>query len=331
MATQAASNSAINIKREVTMGTAATGGAGGSRLRIIDSPGLEMTRTNIASEERRASLQAHMGRLGSKRVTGSYNLEINPGGAFDLLLESIHRNTAEALAAHATISSGTQLKRIQTPASGLINTSYTIEQHDIDIDQSELFLGTRLTGLNFAMRPDTMSRAVATFMGLDRDALTTAATPYFTGITPSTEIPLVADDSVITYQGSPVTILTGADINFTIQAAPQPVLGSVVGFDIFMNRLVVSGSIMSLRQNLDALDDFDAETEFEVIFSLSEPGAHPKLTFGIRLPRVKISRIGTEVVGGDAAKVETRELMTGPAVGELTAELFTSTETPVAV
>lgn len=328
---QSATNVIAALKRETTFNTAATAGAGGERIRIVDSQGLSMARANIESGERRQDQLRHMGRLGGKDVTGAYSTEVNPGGAFDLLIESLARGTLGAVANEVTISAGTQLAKVSTPASPVYH-SYTIEQYDVDIDQSELFTGVRLVGAQFSLQPNQMSTVQWNFQGVDRQVLTTANSPYYTSPNSPSGEPLIADDAVITYGGTPITTLTGMNVNFEVNAALQPVIGSFVSPDVFMNMLTISGDVMAVREDLDALDSFDAETEFEIKVVMSAPGSDPKLTFAFVLPRVKIMSVEAPFSGGDAAKVETRQFWAHPPVGANNAvDFYTSTDTPSAV
>lgn len=331
---QTPTNVVAAFKRETTYGTAETGGAGAEQIRIIDSPGLSMTRENIVSAERRSDQLQHMGRLGTKRVEGSYSMEINPGGAFDMLLEDLVRGTIGAPGTVADVSpgggAGTQVALIETPAVPVYR-GLTIEQYDVDIDASELFIGCRVTGARFQLQPNQMAQAEFMFMGLDRQVIAPASAPYFTDPSVTDGEPLVADDAVITYAGSAISTLTGLNFSVDINAAMQPVIGSIVSPDIYMNMLSVSGEITALREDLDALTAYDAETEFEILATLTAPGSDPKLTFAVRFPRVKINAASAPFSQGDTAKIETRSFTAHPEVGLSNAvQFYTSTATPVA-
>lgn len=88
---QTGANVLAAIKAEVTTGVAATA-TGATRIRFIDSPGLELKVTDILSQEKTAAAIRPMGRLGSKVVEGSYNTELSVGGHSTLLTEGIMRN-----------------------------------------------------------------------------------------------------------------------------------------------------------------------------------------------------------------------------------------------
>jgi hypothetical protein len=371
------------IKRETTTGTAATA-VGAQRLRITDSPGLELKRSAIQSGEKRADGMKSMGRLGGKSVDGSFNGELTVGADTNMIVEAILRaafatNTVIGFASVTTVAIGTNvltaaagdwvggqgvrvgdLFRLSgttvsanndtnvrvlavtsltiTVPSGSFTTlaatatgtltilrklvtgttptrySHTIEQHDSDIDLSELFLGCRCVGFRVSCRPNQPVTITHSWMGMDRTALTTGTSPWFTSPTLTTGLSLIADDSAIYYNGTTVTTFTGFDLDFQIQANGEPVLSSFVGPDIFDNDLMVTGSITGLRSDFANLTLFDAETEFAVSIKLEELASAPKPVIGFFLPRVKIQSLSAPFGGGDGAKVETLSLMVAPKV-----------------
>jgi hypothetical protein len=201
----------------------------------------------------------------------------------------------------------TRLKKVVTPAVPIYH-SYTVEQNDEDIDEAELFLGTRLTGLSMSMRPNSMVTCAWTYQGLDRQTLLPAASPYFTSPNEQLEDSVVADDSWIRYKGADILSLTGFDLNLPMGAGLQPTIGSVVSPDVFMGDVAPAGTITAIRDSLQALRDFDAETEFEMQFLFTIPGLDPKACIGIYIPRAKIFDVDAPFLGGDAAKTETREI-----------------------
>jgi hypothetical protein len=109
-----------------------------------------------------------------------------------------------------------------------------------------------------------------------------------------------------------VTTFTGLNLKLSITAKGEPVIGNRVSPDIFDNDLAASGTITGLRSDFATLTSFDAETEFDIMLVLREPGTAPVACFGLYIPRVKIASVSAPVGGGDGAKIETRSLMFGP-------------------
>lgn len=218
--------------------------------------------------------------------------------------------TTLAATATGTITVLKKLKTATTPT----RYSYTVEQYDEDADLSELFLGCRIVGVDLSCRPNEMAKLTTRMLGMDRTALTTSTSPWFSSPSVTTGLGLIADDAAILYNGSVVATFTSFDLSFNIGAQTQPVLGSFVSPDIFDNVLTVSGSIAGLRSDFSNLTLYDAETEFAVAIKLQELATAPKPCLTVFLPRVKISGLSAPVGGGDGAKIETLQLMCGPKV-----------------
>jgi hypothetical protein len=110
---QTAANVKVVIAPESAAGTAAVTGATTARvIRITDSPGLELRRALVESNEKRDDGNRAMARLGGKMVDGSYNLELSVGGALTLLTEGIMRSAyatsvAIGFATMTTVTFGT--------------------------------------------------------------------------------------------------------------------------------------------------------------------------------------------------------------------------------
>lgn len=330
MADQTSSRVAVYFKEESVYGTPESAGAGATRLRLLDSDGLVYERGEIPSEERRPDQLEGVARVGGSDVNGSYVTECNPGGVFDMLLEASVRGTASALAQHSTISTDCKLTQVYPDATPT-DVGFTVEQRDIDIDQSELFYGVRLIQMDMALAPRQRAKFTWTFKGLSRNVITTANSPWFTSPTETTGESLIVDDAVLTYAGSAITTLTGINLSIPIANATQDVIGSLVNSNIYTNRLMVTGDVSAIRQDLDALDDFDAETEFAIKGVLTNPGTAPQLTFAFNMPRVKIMGVRAPFLQGDTAKVETRNFKAFPPAGQTNViELYSSTGTPTA-
>jgi hypothetical protein len=110
---QTAANVKVVIAPESAAGTAAVTGATTARvIRITDSPGLELRRALVESNEKRDDGNRAMARLGGKMVDGSYNLELSVGGALTLLTKGIMRSAyatsvAIGFATMTTVTFGT--------------------------------------------------------------------------------------------------------------------------------------------------------------------------------------------------------------------------------
>lgn len=371
------------IRRETAINVQATA-TGATQMRIVDSPGLQLKRAPIQSNEHQTNNLKPIGRLGYKTVDGSFNSELSVGGHHDLLDESIMRSawatatavafstmtiaiTTNALTATSgsfltngvrvgdifvvsgtsvsgnnnlnvralavttltiSVATGTYttlaatvtgtltiLKKLVNPTTPT-RYSYSVEQYSQDIDQSELFTGCRHIGRQFSYRPGQPVTVQDSFMGVDRQILTSGASPYFTSPSATTGLALLVEDATIRYNALPIASVTGWDLNFAIEAAGQPVAGSVTTQDIYDNDLSVTLTVQMTRADLSNLTLFDAETEFDFSFLLQEPNTGPpKSCFAMFLSRIKIAELAAPFMGGgDGATVESLTFMVGPKV-----------------
>lgn len=245
-------------------------------------------------------------------VTADNNLN-TPVLAVTTLTLTVPAASFTTLAATAT-GTLTVLKKAKNGATA-VRYTHTVEQYDQDTDLSELFLGCRVIGAKVSFKPGTMATIQYTLMGLDRTALVTNTSPWFTTPSLTTGIALVADDSSIRYNGASIATFTGFDLDFSIAAKGEAVIGGLTSPDVFDNDLTVTGSVSGLRQDFSNLTLFDAETEFELQILLQEPTGTPKGCMAFFFPRVKIGALSAPVGGGDGAKIETLSLLIGPKVG----------------
>jgi len=219
----------------------------------------------------------------------------------------------------------TIMKKLKT-ATTPTRRSFTIDQYKQDIDLSETFVGCRAIGLKLSFKPNAHATATWSFLGMDRTAQAVGTSPWFT-LPPvaTTGLALIADDSTICKNGAVVATFTGFDLDFTIAAKGEPVIGSLISPDIFDNDVTVSGQITGLRSDFANLTLYDADTEFEVGIHLHEPGALPQGCVGFYLPRCTIGELSAPAGGGDGAEIETLALNTGPAVAAATVDAGTCT------
>ena len=82
---------------------------------------------------------------------------------------------------------------------------------------------------------------------------------------------------------------------------------------MFDNDASVTGQITGLVADFANLTKYDAETEFELAFTLVEPESEPKSFLHFFFPRVKIGDVSKQLQG-DGALIHTMPLIIGPKV-----------------
>lgn len=252
----------------------------------------------------------------SSAANNNINLRVTSLSALTLGVAGIGTNAATPLTVNAVADTTfelTVLKKLINPATP-VRYSHTVEQGGTDMDLSAIFLGCRVTGFSLSCRPNSMATFTVTFTGLNWTFLVTGTSPYFTAPAVTTGLALVADDSAVRYNGADVATFTGFDIEFTLGAETDNVIGSTVSPDVADNNWRASGTITGFRSDFSNLTLWEAETEFEVSIALQEPGAAPQPVIGFFFPRVKLRKVSAPAGGGTGNMIETMELMIGPKV-----------------
>ena len=178
----------------------------------------------------------------------------------------------------------------------------------------DIFWFTMLQTFKISLKPGAMAIWSASFMGMNRTTLTVGTSPWFTTPLLTTGLGLIADDSFAWFNGAAAALITGFDLDFTIAAKGEPVLGSFVSPDIFDGTCTVTGTVTGMRTTFANPILYDAETEFELGILLAAPGTAPVDTLAVYLPRVKLASLAAPVGGGDGPKIETMTLDIAPKV-----------------
>lgn len=183
--------------------------------------------------------------------------------------------------------------------------SFYVEQNYLNIDQSEVFGGVRWTGITLRGTPDGMATVELRGLGVSEDTLTaTSSAPYYTDYTTYTSPPLTFADARISLGGEDIAIATSFEMNANIVANTEPVIGSDVTPDVFDNDFELSGSLSIIRDDLDRVGGFDAETEYELLILLKENESAPADYISFFVPKLKFMGVDAPL-GNDSAMVET--------------------------
>jgi len=234
----------------------------------------------------------------------------------NLRVVSVTTDTITVPAGELTLDAGadsaftlTILKKLMNGATPVRNTYY-IEQCYQDIDQSQVFGGCRCVGFTLRGQPDGMATVEFRFLGASMTDVATGSSPVYTSPTLNTNTGLVFTDAKLSLDGTDIVIATAFELNVNLGGATLPVIGSNYTPDVFDDELVLSGSLSVLRQDLDYVAAFDAETEFELAILLQEVSGTPQKAFGLYVPRVKFTDADAPL-GNDGAMVESLPWMSG--------------------
>jgi hypothetical protein len=194
-------------------------------------------------------------------------------------------------------------KKVFQPANP-VGRSFTVEEYFTDIDQTKQATGCRVSAMKITGQPDGMALVEFTWVGADINPLATGSSPFYTSPTLTTSIALTWADATIRLAGADILTLTGFDLTLDMRGATQPVIGSVVTPDVFLNNATLTGNISAVRKDLSNITAFTSETEFEFSSLLVAPMVEPKDFISLFIPRLKFMSSPDETLGNDGAMIE---------------------------
>lgn len=151
------------------------------------------------------------------------------------------------------------------------DTYFTFDVYNADIDRSISYTDVKVTGIELAMAPNANIVATIHLMGLDWTSNASGASPVLTAPTFSTARPLVMADGKFTINGADYTDISSYSLTLGMGGAVPEVLAPN-GPDVFLGNARLSGSLTSLRTDLDWLDAFDNETQISFFAHMIEVG-----------------------------------------------------------
>lgn len=180
-------------------------------------------------------------------------------------------------------------------SGSLVKRYFTIEERDVDIDQSEIMRDFVFGSLRFSMQPNGLLMCDPGGIGTGYFATaSTGASPYFTSPTTPVGVPLSVVDATIRVKGEDVVDLTSLEITIDNQPTAPDVFGSgAIKYspDVFTGQLSVGLSFECLRQDLDFITDFAAETVYSLHVLAVENESEPKDFLSIVIPNFTLSGV----------------------------------------
>ena len=183
---------------------------------------------------------------------------------------------AETLTLDATPRTTFTLTVLKRLVQGTTSRSFTFEEKDLDASVSKQFVGCRIAKVMLSFKPDATVQVTFGLVGQDMNVISGGSYPYFTSPTVATGIGLVCSDGKVRVNGVDSIDFTGLDITIDLGGATQPVIGSMISPDVFLNPAKITGQLTGLRSDLSRLGLFTAETQFEIGVLCVAPMSEPK-------------------------------------------------------
>jgi hypothetical protein len=218
---------------------------------------------------------------------------------------------AEAPTTVSVAETGVAITRPKKLLQGTTRRSFTWEENELDIDASEVFTGCRIGGMTLNLTPDGMITVQFTMVGQDMQVMSGAGAPYFTNPTLTTSLGMTSVEAVIRYGTTDVLDLTALELSINLNAAAQPVVGSLITPDVFDNLATMEGRITALRQDMTRVQDFLSENQVAIHLMFTENEAAPADFCSFFLGNVTLSGATKSELGNDGARTQDSTLMIG--------------------
>ncbi|MBT9370275.1 phage tail tube protein [Rhizobium sp. CSW-27] len=190
--------------------------------------------------------------------------------------------TAETLTANASPDTTFTITRpgrvlINGGAGALTKSYFTIEEHEYDLDASEVFTDCRWSRFTLRMNADGLLDCEYGWTGTGAlDVKEGSAAPHFTSPVEPTSDSLAASEAVLRFGSGDELDLTSFDMTLDLQAsAPSVISPTKLSPDVFLGTMQLSMNLTVLRKDLQALADLSAETQLSLHLLAQEGEAAP--------------------------------------------------------
>lgn len=207
---------------------------------------------------------------------------------------------AETLTVNATPDTTCSIvrrgKRVMPYAgASLLKRYFTLEEYEIDIDQSTVLTDFVWGNIKFSMAPNGLLMADPGGIGTGQFAVkTTGTSPFFTTPTATTAVPMSVVDATIRLNGADLVSLTSLDLTVDIGPSAPDVFGSgsiKYAPDVFTGQMGVNMNLGMLRPDLAILSDFVAETVYSLHILAVENESEPKDFLSIYVPNFTLGGV----------------------------------------
>ena len=174
------------------------------------------------------------------------------------------------------------------PTTGHTDDSYSFESWQSDIGQSEVFVGNKVNTVGIALPATGLTTVDLSFMGQDLKQRSTSQ--YFTSPTAQGNNGIFAAvNGALIVNGSPVALVTAANININRNMTSEAVVGSNIKPEIYEGRIIVDGDFSTLYQDGTFAGYFDTEAEISLVVALTANSLPNSEFMSFTLPRLKLS------------------------------------------
>lgn len=262
----------IAYGKQSELGTPAA--AGNGQLLPRTSFDMNLTKSTFQSNRIVQHQQASGTRHGTQRAEGGYNDEVCCGTHKDLWAALLRGPWTEG---EAGVSAG----ELWVPQTGHTDDIFTFEGWRSDVGESRLFPDTKVVQAQISVQPNGMATVNFSLMGRDMQV---ADSQHFTAPTAAVgNTPASGAVGEISVDGTPVAVVTGANITINGNGETGDVIGSKLTPDIFRGIINVTGDFSLYHQDKAVLQKYLDEATISFSVKLDEPGGDDYIRFSMPL------------------------------------------------
>lgn len=194
---------------------------------------------------------------------------------------------------------------------GLSKAYFTFEEHELDIDASEIFTDCVVGSMQIELQPNGMGIVTFGIVGIDMDTESGGSAPIFTSPTATTTLGMTSVEAKIRLGSSDVADLTACRLNFDLRAAGTGIIGGSTSPDIFTNLSMVEGSLTGLRQDFSRVTNFLNEDQLSLSLMFRELDSEPMDFINFFIPNLTLSGAAKSALGADGPRTQELPIMVG--------------------
>lgn len=199
----------------------------------------------------------------------------------------LNGSTLVAQSAIASVTATQIGKETYVPLTGHTDNSFTIEEWYSDVTQSEVYTGMKVISSQIQLPSTGLATVNFAFQG--KDLAQTGTSQYFTSPTAAASTGIFAAvQGAVVVNGSPVALITSADISVERAAENAVVVGSNSIADMFTGRIRATGNISVYYIDGAFRDYFSTEATVSLVFALTATSAKNSPALSLVLPKVKL-------------------------------------------
>ena len=217
--------------------------------------------------------------------------------------------TKETLTVNASADTGVKVVRpgrvlSNPPAGSLLKEYFTIEEHEVDIDGSEIFDDCFFGSGAFRMGPNGIIMFDPSWTGTGKFQTKAGGdAPHFTSPATPTGIPMAVVDATISIGGTDVVDLTAFDLTFGTGPTAPDVFGSGAqkyAPDVFPGNMAVGINFTALRSDLSRVNALLNEEQLSLHVLAVDNESEPKDFLSIYVPNFTLGGVDKSATSNEA-------------------------------